>query len=55
MDEKRRLAQVEPNILLLEDSSTCVFILSPVKEGSTLLRDHRGSIFSNRAETSQEG
>ena len=33
----------------------CVFILSPVREGSNLYGDHRGSIFSNRAETSQEG
>ena len=33
----------------------CVFIPSPVREGSTLFWDHRGSILSNRAETSQEG
>ena len=33
----------------------CVFIPSPVREGSTLFGDHRGSILSNRAETSQEG
>ena len=33
----------------------CVFIPSPVREGSTLFGDHRGYILSNRAETSQEG
>ena len=33
----------------------CVVIPSPMREGSTLLGDHRGSILLNRAETSQEG
>ena len=33
--------------------NVCVFIPSSVREGSTLLGDHRGSILSNRAETSQ--
>ena len=32
----------------------CVFIPSPLRERSTLLGDHRGSVLSNRAETSQE-
>ena len=33
----------------------CVFILSPVKQGSTLFWDCIVSILSNRADTSQEG
>ena len=33
----------------------CVFIPSPVREGSTLFGDHRGSILSKIVETSQEG
>ena len=32
----------------------CVVIPSLVREGSTLLGDHKGSILLNRAETSQE-
>ena len=32
-----------------------LFIPSPVREGSNLFGDCRGSIFSNRAETNQEG
>ena len=40
---------------LISNQGRCVFISSPVKEGSTRYGDHRGSILSNRAETSQEG
>ena len=48
--------RVEIRILdLAVEFPLCVFIPSPVREGSTLFGDHRGSILSNRAETSQEG
>ena len=39
---------------MIEQLCVCVFIPSPVMEGSTLLGDDGGSILSNRAETSQE-
>ena len=39
---------------ILPAAAMCVFIPSPVMEGSTLFGDHRGSIFSKRAKISQE-